>query len=134
MDANICHSKTLDKNRYETFLKECDKVCVAYGIDIDTYLKVTLLTNIIDFQKNVKFNQIFEWAESSLFFNYYTFVKEKKLKEQKTNSLNTILQTFFSRSKIKTILDHGHRFNIVFEDNTVSSYTKNDIIKLLAKN
>lgn len=42
-----------------------------------------------------------------------------------------IVQGYFSRNVIKMVKVLPHRVNILFEDNTVSGYDKDDIVKLL---
>lgn len=83
-----------------------------FCIDIN---KFSCATNISDIQFIKKYSDISaflnEYSSSIMYYN--------------------ILSRFFTRSAIKNIVDVDHRINIVFEGNTVSSYTKNDIIKII---
>lgn len=83
-----------------------------FCIDIN---KFSCATNISDMQFIKKYSDI------SVFLNEYS----------SSIMYYNILSRFFTRSAIKNIIDVDHRINIVFEGNTVSSYTKNDIIKIV---
>ena len=83
-----------------------------FCIDIN---KFSCATNISDMQFIKKYSDI------SAFLNEYNNII----------MLYNVLSRFFTRSIIKNIIDNEHRVNIIFEGNTVSSYTKNDIIKII---
>jgi hypothetical protein len=63
------------------------------------------------------------------------------LYEIKTNKVNHIdscnqmylnsLQEYFSKDKIKSVKVLPHRVNILFEDDTVSGYDKDDLYRIL---
>ena len=72
--SNKEHEESLKRdkeNRYNFFIKECQKVCSAYGITMEQYINVTKNINIVDFKHSVKFSTINEWQESDEFVSMY---------------------------------------------------------------
>ena len=108
---------------------------LEYNGKLSTTIKKSILLLALSLTENTVFSisskEFFNCSNVKLVKVLKSFTDVKSFLHQYKDSLMlySILSSF-CKFEIKTITDCGHRINVVSVDNCVSSYTKNELLKL----